>query len=299
VKKLALLIIFFLTACAQGSADNLHTKTPADYGKTLNPTSEILEWKPVIEKINGVKMVLVPAGCFMMGSTDEELQVAVRLCREVRGESGFCEKSIYRDEQPVHRQCFDQPFWLDMYEVTNADYGSLGTWKGNDNPRDMVTWADAVAHCKSRGGYLPSEAEWEYAARGPEGLWFPWGKKFDSSRVNSCDGDCELNLIGHQTDDGYPTIAPVGSFPEGTSWVGAMDLAGNLWEWTMDPYGDYPFGDLDYFDNADQSRRVLRGGAWFHVGADYMRSAARYAVSIDYADKVVGFRCAHPYWESP
>ena len=89
------------------------------------------DWTPYIQVIDGVEMALVPAGCFPMGSED------------------------YGDERPVHTVCFEQPFWLDVYEVTNAQYGSEGTFSGDDLPRESVRWNDAAAFCESRDARLP------------------------------------------------------------------------------------------------------------------------------------------------
>jgi formylglycine-generating enzyme required for sulfatase activity len=122
------------------------------------------EWEPYIQEFDGVKMALVQAGCFMMGSED--------------GES---------TEKPVHEVCFDEPFWIDVYEVTNELYGSAAsgnnTWgnycgsrsRFDDQPRICINWSETAAYCESHGARLPTEAEWEYAARGPDSLRYPWG----------------------------------------------------------------------------------------------------------------------------
>ena len=248
------------------------------------------DWTPYIEEFDGVEMALVPAGCFQMGSTGEQVDDAIQRCERLRG-AGNCERSQYEDEQPVEMVCFAEPFWIDRYEVTNAQYGSSGEWSGDRLPREFVNWADAVAHCASRGARLPAEAEWEYAARGPDGLVFPWGDRFKGSLLNSCDRSCEWNLTGAGVDDGYPDTAPVGSYPGGASWVGALDLSGNVWEWTSSIYRPYPADGRAVDGSADGDRRVLRGGSWYHSGSDLLRSAARYPVSPDYADYVTGFRC--------
>ncbi len=266
-------------------------ETPRSLG--FEPVMRNDDWTPYIEEFDGVEMALVPAGCFAMGSTDEQVDDAMRQCEKLRG-AGNCERSLYEDEQPVEMVWFAEPFWIDLYEVTNVQYGSSGEWSGDELPREFVNWADAVAHCAGRGARLPTEAEWEYAARGPDGLVFPWGDRFKRGLVNSCDRSCEWTLIGTSVDDGYANTAPVGSYADGASWVGAMDMSGNVWEWTSSIYRPYPYSATD--GSADsgadgESRRVLRGGSWYHSGSDLLRSAARYAVSPDYTDYVVGLRC--------
>ena len=250
----------------------------------LEPVARNGDWAPVIEEFDGVEMALVPAGCFPMGSTDEQVNDALRQCEQLRG-TGACERGWFEQEQPVHTVCFEEPFWIDVYEVTNGQYGSAGTWAGDRLPREGVNWADAAAHCASRGARLPSEAEWEYAARGPDGLVFPWGEGFKGSLLNACDRGCMWNPEGSGVDDGYAETAPVGSYPGGASWVGAMDMSGNVWEWTSSTYEAYGTG------GGGEERRVLRGGSWYHTGTDLLRSAARYGVSPEYADYVTGVRC--------
>jgi tetratricopeptide (TPR) repeat protein len=210
------------------------------------------EWTPYTREFDGVKMALVPAGCFEMGSTD------------------------YEDEQPVHQQCFSEPFWIDVYEVTNEQYGSYKLWSGDNLPRVMVNWSEAVAHCESRGARLPTEAEWEYAARGPDGLIYPWGNEFVSDNV--------ARVSSRGPSD-------VGSRPGDVSWAGAFDMSGNVWEWVNSLYRSYPYdatdgreasGDLD-----SSSDRVVHGG-------EGVRASMRGGTDPD-AYSNIGFRCARSY----
>ena len=295
-----------LPPTATATATSTATAVPRLEGEPLplgfEPVTRNEDWTPHIEEIDGVQMALVPAGCFAMGSTDEQVDDAMRQCTEVRGQ-GKCVRSWYQDEQPPAEQCFAEPFWIDVYEVTNEQYGSSGEWSGDELPREQVSWADAAAHCASRGARLPTEAEWEYAARGPDGLAFPWGDVFQRALVNSCDRRCEFNMIGTRTDDGHAHTAPVGSYAGGASWVGAMDMSGNVWEWTSSIYREYPYSATDGREaeggTGGSSQRVMRGGSWFHSGSDLLRSAARYEVSPDYTDYVTGFRCALPSTSAP
>ena len=166
-------------------------------------------------------MVLVPAGSFKMGSNN--------------GDS---------DEKPVHDQTFDQPFWIDKTEVTRGAYESCvsaGVCTSTpdsqysttaNQPINRVTWYQAAAYCEWRGARLPTEAEWEYAARGPDNLKYPWGNEFDGNKV-------------HYSQNSSNKTADVGNYPSGTSWVGALDMSGNVWEWTNSLYKDYPYVNND------------------------------------------------------
>jgi len=171
---------------ATGIATPLPTETPIPLGFPGNPVTANDQWTPMIEEFDGVEMALVPVGCFMMGSSQD----------------------VESDEGPIHEQCFGEPFWIDVTEVTNAKYGSEGSFSGADRPRESVGWLEAEAYCESRGARLPTEAEWEYAARGPDGLVYAWGNGFIGDNV-VYDGNS-----GGQTAD-------VGSRPDGVSWVGA------------------------------------------------------------------------------
>ena len=97
-----------------------------------------------------------------------------------------------------------------------------------------VSWYEAEAYANWRGGRLPTEAEWEYAARGPNSLIYPWGNEFDGTKLNFCDTECTYDWRDASVDDGYEKTAPVGSYESGKSWVVAYDLAGNIWEWVAD-----------------------------------------------------------------
>jgi tRNA A-37 threonylcarbamoyl transferase component Bud32 len=218
------------------------------------------EWTPHIEEFDGVPMALVPAGCFRMGSED--------------GGS---------DEQPVHEVCFNDPFWIDVYEVTNEAFGSVGCEEYSsdpDQPRNCVNWTDALAHCEARGARLPTEAEWEYAARGPDGLEYPWGNEFN--------GDY-LVWSTSQT-------AEVGSKPDGASWVGALDMSGNLREWVNDWYGTYPSGQQVNPSGPESGEyRVLRGGSWDLNDTSLLRGANRLKNYPSFEVIFNGFRCALSY----
>ena len=246
------------------------------------------EWTPVVREFDGVPMALVPAGCFTMGSTEEQVDYAVDELLDRR--------LVYANEQPAHKQCLTKPFWIDVYEVTNEQYGSHGQMQGANRPREMVTWFEAAAHCESREARLPTEAEWGYAARGPDSLIFPWGNEFDATALNFCDINCmpvapwaELS-----SDDGYRITAPVGTYPQGVSWVGALDMSGNVWEWVSSMMYEYPYRQDDGREvdgeSDSSSLRALRGGS-FQGQRAAMRAANRNEREPIDRSYRFGFRC--------
>jgi formylglycine-generating enzyme required for sulfatase activity len=220
-------------------------------------------WIPHTETINGVQMALVPAGCFQMGSEDGSA-----------------------NEQPIHEVCFEEPFWIDVYEVTIgqfADFGGVAEaesgWTESNRPRENISWMESDAFCDLRGARLPTEAEWEYAARGPDNLVFPWGNDFVAENVVYVDN------AGSETWD-------VGSKLRGMSWIGAYDLSGNVWEWVNDWYGGYSSArQVNPQGPGSGEKRVQRGGAWGE-SMYYVRAAYRGASDPSAAFYNFGFRCA-------
>ncbi len=225
------------------------------FGSLARP---VVIWHPVVKTFDGVEMVLVPPGCFMMGSENGE-----------------------KDESPVNLQCFDKPFWIDRYEVTNAQYDSVGYWDGDDHPRENVSWHEAQAFCASRDARLPTEAEWEYAARGPYAFVYPWGNDF-----------IDENAVSSWQNTARKTEA-VGSRPDGASWVGALDMSGNVWEWTSSLYAEYPYDPADGREatDDDSAARVVRGGSCCSYVIADVRAAYRFLVDPYMQDPNVGFRC--------
>jgi rhamnose transport system permease protein len=219
-------------------------------------------------------MIEIPAGSFILGSDDTE-----------------------PNESPA--QTMELPAYeIDRFEVTNDDFamfvdatgyqteseqsGAKKTWqnyvegKGN-HPVVKVSWNDAVAYCDWLGKRLPTEMEWEKAARGEEGNLFPWGNTFEPANAN-------IRAAGIRG-----TVA-VGSFPAGASPYGVEDMAGNVWEWTADPYQGYP--NSTYVDDFySDDLRVTRGGGWFD-DEPQIRSTNRSAAALEAANDDLGFRCA-------
>jgi len=266
-----------------------------------------------VSAVDGRQMVYVPAGEFSMGSDREMVLYAESLCKDFRGEqaTAVCKFSAFADEQPAHRVRLDG-FWIDKTEVTNARYGrcvaqgvclpprlnsSFTRENYHDDPAYAdypvinVDWMMAAAYCEWAGGRLPSEAEWEYSARGPQSRLYPWGDAFERSALNYCDVDCD-GFADADFDDGFAETSPVSAYPAGASWVGVLDLAGNVREWVSDTYGAYPSAVVENPTGpASGELRIPRGGSWYDTPDD-VRSANRGGVPADYFRHNLGFRCA-------
>jgi len=250
------------TSAAAVSLTAMPTPTLSPLEVAAIPVSRNADWTPITQEFNGVTMVLVPAGRFEMGSTAAQIDAAFAICQQAADNNATCERNWYEDEL-IPAQGNNQtiaPFWLDETEVTRAHYAACvadGQCEDtlasdysttDEQPINNVTWFQATAYCTWRDGRLPTEAEWEYAARGPDEWIFPWGNSFDGTRANHCDGNCGaaswasgFNYVNEENDDGYVVTAPVGSYPLGASWVGALDMSGNVWEWTSSLYQPYPY----------------------------------------------------------
>lgn len=258
-----LLLMILLAACDDGSdSDENNDTIPAPTSVPIAASNDA--WTPVIETFNGVEMVLVPPGCFMMGSEEGD-----------------------RDERPVSEICFEQAFWIDRFEVTNAQYGSPGAFEGDDQPRGNLTWFEARDFCQNRDVQtrLPTEAEWEFAARGPDNLLFPWGNNPDSAQLIA------------SADMGQ--TAAVGSIETNMSWVGAFDLSGNVIEWVSSMYDRYPYDAADGREDMEaiDVRRVQRGS--IYTFQELGPSATRRLWAMpDQRDWFVGFRCIRTVIES-
>lgn len=240
-------------------------------------------------------MVYIPGGPFVMGT--DQIDTA-----RLGAEYGII-KPWFEDEHPAHAVNLAS-FYLDKYEVSNADYQAFvqstkrrppPEWPGPRHPPGLgrypvvsVSWEDADAYCRWAGKRLPTEAEWEKAARGFEGRTYPWGEGFQMDRAN----------IGGARNG----PAAVGSYPKGRTPIGVYDLAGNVWEWTADWYRPYP-GNPSMAPMDPPPGRVLRGSSWSGVGhfpsdaltvilAHNARAGFRLYADPNGRLNDVGFRCA-------
>jgi formylglycine-generating enzyme required for sulfatase activity len=255
----------------------------------------------------------IPAGTFQMGELAERSQAE---CLLLFGEGAEeeCTLDWLSIQEPVHTVTLDA-FWIDQTEVTNAQYAlcvAAGACAAPENtssatrdnyydspafanyPVIYMDWYRADDYCTWAGRRLPTEAEWEYAARGGlEGALYPWGDTFDGRLANFCDVNCPMDWYYADFDDGFADTSPVGSYPP--NGYGLFDLAGNVWEWNSDWFSE------TYYDRSpDQNPtgpthgdgRVLRGGAWSSSG----ESIAVAGRVWDYPDAWdfdnTGFRCA-------
>ncbi|MDC3379155.1 bifunctional serine/threonine-protein kinase/formylglycine-generating enzyme family protein [Planctomycetota bacterium] len=239
----------------------------------------------------------VPAGDFMMGGDEGD-----------------------PDEQAPHQVTFSRGFFVGKLEVSRGQYRAFCFETGRGLPVDdiqdpapfsagaehpifHVTWDDAQAYCAWAGLRLPSEAEWEFAARGPAGLRYPWGNAdaetmgLVANVADRATGDVATWTTEPDYDDGCSFVAPVGNYPLGASPFGCLDMAGNVWEWTADCYRPHygptavvdplpaPLGEREIND------RVIRGGSWCYSLMD-CRTANRGHKAQDSRLDSVGFRVA-------
>jgi eukaryotic-like serine/threonine-protein kinase len=266
-------------------------------------------------------MAFIPGGNFFMGYDGENGLPFEKPAHKV-GVSPFC---IDVTEVTVedYRRCSDKGdclraattvTWPKMTEQERKVYGPLCNVDdaGRDrHPINCVDWEMASTYCKVAGKRLPTSAEWEYAVRGPDGRIYPWGDEPPSANhLNACGSECvewskrsgdreiarEVRSM-YSDDDGFPTTAPVGSFPKGRSRYGLDDVIGNVMEWVQDwdgPYEKVEPPPLDPTGPASGTERVLRGGAWNAGSSVWVRPSFRFKFPPQAKTHAIGFRCAAP-----
>jgi len=277
---LSVLLLAFLFSLGSGDAPPAKGTLPASGGVRYEKTEP-----DSIPQISG--MVYVPPGEFLMGSTAEDLLHQADI-------DEFPQRSIYVDG-----------FYIDVHEVTNAQYKVFldsmhvkppSRWKNGSYPIGWdgypvvnVSWEDAAAYARFIGKRLPTEEEWEKAARGIDGRRFPWGDEFDKDLANN--GDQLMQIM---------------RYPQGVSPYGVHDMAGNVAEWVNSWYAPYPRGESDVLESnypeytpiyGDQTYRVYRGGSWNNFGK-FLRCSNREKARPGERWGNIGFRCAmDPPWK--
>jgi len=302
-------LLFFLAICffsATSVVFSMHAGQ--EHKEELLGNLQQVQAEPLFVQSDNSLMIRIPAGTFKMGSSFEENKRHLKGCRKY---DKSCELWWFNDEYP-DRLIFLDSYWLDIYEVTNEKYlefvlatghrfaldqtcdtdkcrdGNL--WQGasfppriKHQPVTQVSWHDADAFCRWRGKRLPSEAEWEKAARGPSGNLYPWGSGSPKNRAT----------YGRKWR-GVFTMTDVGTYFQGTSIYGVHDMAGNVWEWVDDWY------DLKYYNwrrkknprgPAGGDFKVVRGGSRVNY-PDTLRSSFRRWSQPEVRFNDTGFRCA-------
>jgi eukaryotic-like serine/threonine-protein kinase len=285
------LSMIFLAGCAPVRVAPTNTALP-----TVTVTASTLGiGSTVIADKDGMILMYVPAGEFTMGSKAED---ALPLCEKF---GASCPLDLLKNEEPPHTVYLDA-FWIDQTEVTNAMYTKCvqaGQCEPPTAPKSytrdsyydnsqfkkfpvvLVAWGDAEAYCAWSDRRLPTEAEWEKAARGEDARAYPWGNDFPSN-----------DLLNFRDFIGDTTV--VGKYPNGASPYDALDMAGNVWEWVADWYDGtyYATSPLSNPPGPDSgTERVLRGGGFGSRIYTY-RSTFRYIGAPAETYAWVGFRCA-------
>jgi formylglycine-generating enzyme required for sulfatase activity len=246
----------------------------------------------ISSKVDGKAMVMISAGEFIMGTNRTDSDNTHLKIGTV--------KPLYKDQHPEHKVYLDA-FYIDQYEVTNREYKKFidstqfpelpGHWEDGrfpegekDLPVTNVTWREALTYALWAGKRLPTEEQWEKAARGTDGGLFPWGDEYQKGWAN----------VGV---DGAKALAAGGSYPKDVSPYHVFDMAGNVMEWTLSWYQPYPGSDYQ-FKKFGKEFKVLRGNG-FQKGGHYFLEAYRYtfyrteAKPDEYFENV-GFRCVTP-----
>ncbi len=283
ILPLLMVPVLLFSGCSQDTAGAPGSDNSKSWSAPVDPKST-LGW--VLPDMN--KMVFVPEGPFPWG--------------DHYGDGEDSEKRI--DE------IYLDAFWIDAYETTNASYHKFIQATGHGVPRFAnytpvikpaqpvvgVSWEEANAYCKWMNKRLPTEFEWEKAARGGKKIRYPWGDKrpddFKVLRANLASGE-------NFDDDGFVYAAPVGSYPENVSGYGMYDATGNVWEWTDTWFYHYIYDNLKTAEDRRNpkgpetgSYKAIRGGSWANTSWS-SRVSTRFPMAAGARNMVLGFRCAN------
>ena len=272
----------------------------AENTPTPEPTKAPVAGETRVSDIDHMVQIFIPEGEITLGSSDKEAKITLEGGRAY-------------PEVPINTVYLDS-FWIDKYEVTNGQYAlcveagdcnepytiissTRPEYYGNpeyeDYPVIWVNWYMARNYCDWTGRRLVKEAEWERASRESFENKYPWGNDpISGDKANFCDTNCPKSWANPNFDDGYADTAPVGSYPDGASPFGVMDMSGNVWEWTGTLIMQYPYDLNDGREDLEAAgERAWRGGAW-NDGYWWMRSSTRYRSVPFYWNFNLGFRCA-------
>lgn len=266
------------------------------------PTFQQLRIRPPVR-------VRIQSARFRMGSDDDAIARAVSACLLAPPGSGRCNADLFADEKPDH-DVFLAAYSIDRLEVSNQAYlrcVSAGACAPSgisesdprvgrpEQPVASVTWREADAYCRWVLGSLPTEAQWERAARGDSARSFPWGQVWNSHLANHGAADDT-----ESETDGYRFAAPVDAFVDGRSFYGLQNMAGNVWEFVADRYGAYDAqaSAVEPSGPPAGSERVIRGGSW-RSAPHALRVTARARLPEHERRADVGFRCAYAQPNAP
>jgi len=321
------------------AVDALAPEAVAEVHPTATPAAPLAEGPAPMDtrvrSTDGMIIVYVPAGEFEMGNTgiqwiwggslrDGDLGLQV-FTDEQPGHTVYLD-AFWIDQTEVTVGMFRTFVEATGYETTAEREGWGNPWtegpmeeewpqvpgadwqhpRGpessaeDDHPVVQVSWEDAAAYCEWAGGQLPTEAQWEKAARATDGRMWPWGNTYDGTLGNFCDAQCPIERWKQDSfDDGYAFTAPVGRFPGGASLYGALDMAGNVWEWVADWYAEEYYGESPSQNPPGPDSgtdRAMRGGAWYD-NEPWVRCTVRHQNPPWSRCDDVGFRCAVPAQE--
>ncbi len=290
----------------------------------------------IVGEVDQREMILIPGGEFLMGTSQEQVDhilsifnVEVELSmEEVMLGLTSLKAEYFQDEMPQHPVWVDT-FYIDKYEVTNKAYAHFCTTTGHSGPQywetypedrknkhavKNISWEDACIYAKWSGKRLPTEAEWEKAARGTDGRWFPWGNEFDRHRVNFwrpfdledlhnrrieaeniTPSDIESYLDGATPQEKLDMLDNVDAYPEGASPYGVMDMLGNVAEWVYDWYDAEYYSKSLYHNPKGPETGITRVHKSCHLSQNRERLHCAFRNSSEPTDRAafgIGFRCA-------